>query len=247
MSSVEERQVDDYVWGGYYICRRGPAPCSRDAPSDLLPEKVVSASTCICKMIPSFWAIKWASCKRRERRATGAEFGIPREELRRVIRWVTEALAKAQIGWPDVIYSLETARELAGQFLHDTTDIVLFGLGLPRKYMSEFVEHSRPHGRHEFPCGLHEAVKKGFDLAPHGQVLGHEVLGFDGCGFCSWLCDELETDVAREFGIKPNSYGLIETSEEAEKVAEYYSREEVPSEPLWWLPWIVVQYRFTPS
>ena len=58
----------------------------------------------------------------------------------------------------------------------------------------------------------------------------------------SWLCNSLERDAAEQLGVTPNSNGLIDLYDDADRVAEYANRDDVTTEPGLWLPWLIVQY-----
>ena len=44
------------------------------------------------------------------------------------------------------------------------------------------------------------------------------------------------------FGIRPNPYGLIDTYEDAKKVADWIAEDKHRGEPLPYYPWLIVQY-----
>src|SRR5690348_13143570 len=108
-----DMQTNDYYSGGYFIVRIVERMAWMSA--DLLPERLLSASTCICPRVPDSWALRWVNMTDDERRTAASVFGIGPARLPAVIDWVTQAMDSGALGWPNVFLSLTTARA----FVHD--------------------------------------------------------------------------------------------------------------------------------
>lgn len=231
--------IDEFISGGYFLTKYTDR--SEYMSSDLIPTRLVSASHCIVDIVPDAWAVEWGAYNERARQREASKFGITPDTLPQVIRWVTDRIDSHDIGWPAVFNSTDVARQFADQFLSNNHDIVLIGIGLSRTLVNTFLEEEKPPVEYGTP-GVYEALTQYNSLESGAEVLGFEVLGFDTSHFHSWLCNGLEVDCNRELEIRPNSYGFIDTFEEASACAEYASRDDVGAEPAFWQPWLIVQY-----
>jgi hypothetical protein len=73
--------VSEYVSGGYYLARKSKR--AEYMSPESIPDKVLSASTCICQFFPDVWAIEWTSLSPDERSKKAASVGIPQPTFRR--------------------------------------------------------------------------------------------------------------------------------------------------------------------
>lgn len=236
--------MGSFVTGGYFITKTIDRPLFTDA--DLLPPRMVSATSCLATFVPDDWAISWVSVPEEERLEYSQTFGLSAERMSELVDWVTGRF-DVELGWPNVCFSLDTVRDLARTFLEPDPERVIMGLGLHTSLVGRFVEVAKPPpappGYSPMgPDGLYTSVTRRQAMAPGGQPLGFEPLTYERCLSCSWLCNGLERDAWRELGIRPNGHGFIETWEEALACVEYISRDDVGAEPGLWLPWLVVRY-----
>ena len=234
--------LSGYVSGGFYVTKR--VKRSAWTSKDLLPDRLFSASGCICTFVPDTWCIEWAQKPHTE--DTHRAFNLTTDQLHGLTGWVTPRLGES-IGWPNVCFSLDVAREMVGSYLGQAEPVVVFELGLHRALVGAFGEAAEPPppqpgfaplGR----AGVYEAVLKETRLAQGGTPLGFEPLQFDRAPGCSWLCNGLEAVAHDELGIAPNAYGFIDTFEQARVVVDHISRDDVPSEPGLWVPWLVLEH-----
>ncbi|HSB13750.1 MAG TPA: hypothetical protein VLE22_04780 [Bryobacteraceae bacterium] len=237
--------VSEYVSGGYYVTR-----LSRHAEymsPELIPDKVISASGCICEFFPDDWAIEWTSESVDDRSRQAAALGISTIDLPKVVTWATESFSKA-FGWPSAFYTLEAAQEARARFLSDDSEIVIFGLGLHDSDVEDFLRAAKPEPTKPGcapvgETGAFQCVSGGKKIAAGGDAVGFELLAtYTGLLTCSWLCNGLEKDCANELGIVTNRHGFVQTYADALRCAEFISRDETGAEPGLWLPWLVTVY-----
>lgn len=244
-------QRSDYRSGGYVIARRTERAASRSA--DLLPERLLSASTCICPRVPDSWALRWVNITDDERLSAARAFGIGPDQLPAVIDWVTDAMDSGAFGWPNVFLSLTTARAFVHDCLPSVEGLALLGLGLPAAYVATFLREGAPGGPAARAWGhtgatpgtpaVYAAVREGATLVLGGSVVGFDLLGYDGlAGFHSWLCNGLERLVYQAVHLRPNAVGLLSTLEEAQQALALIASAGVGKEPGVWLPWLVLRY-----
>lgn len=86
-------------------------------------------------------------------------------------------------------------------------------------------------------------LERNVPLEPGGTVLGFEPLSYHHGIECSWLCNSLERSAEAALGIRPDpDSGLLSDVEDAVRVVEHISQDDVGAEPGTWLPWLVVRY-----
>jgi len=237
--------ITDYIAAGYYLARFADRPAYISA--ELMPKRILSASPDICYLFPDTWALEWTTDDDEGRIAGAANFGISTAVLPKVIKWATQSFSTA-FGWPNVFYSLESAQKARHAFLADRDDVALFGLGLHKSNVKEFLDFAAPPLQQPGfapmgKTGVFEAVSQNRALVDNGISLGYELLVTTaGLLTCSWLCNGLEVTFAKELGIKPNSNGFIQTFEEASRCANFISEGHVGAEPGLWLPWLTIKY-----
>ncbi len=238
---------DEYVSGGYCIVKA--APREDWLGEGLLPETILSASGRLCPSIPNDWAIRWAGTTDGARLEDAAAFGLDGDQLEALMTWTDAAWSDRRLRWNNVLASPAVAREVVARFAQGCPDLHIIGLGLARPRAEQFPV-APPETCETGQCcnrglpGVYETLALRQPLADGGQLLGFEVLGYshDATPPCSWLCNSLHEPVARELGIKPSGMGLIDTEADAQKVTDYCNRDDVPSEPVTWHPWLIVEY-----
>jgi hypothetical protein len=234
----------DFISAGFFITRLTARQPYMSA--ELLPEYILSASACISTFIPDTWCLEW-TVNSPERRAEDAQaFELGFETLQRLTSWVTPQFDRS-FGWPNVILDLDIANRLVEVFLGHLDGVKVLEVGLHESFVATLCEQLEPppqrpgfapNGR----AGVYEAILRRRQLSARGHVLGFEPLVFDHTLSHSWLCNGLETVVADNLGIRPNTRGMIDVFEDACKCVEYISTDEVGAEPGLWLPCLLMEH-----
>ena len=226
-----------YLSGGYYLALRSER--GQYMSPELIPDRILSASGCICDSFPDDWAIQWASVVDEERLKAAASFGISSDRLPDVIAWATDSLSK-EFGWTSAFYTLKAAKQARTRFLPDALEIVTFGLGLHEDDVQDFLAAAKPAHTSVGESGVFQCISTGVSIPEGGEFAGFELITTDnGMLGCSWLCNSLETACAAELGIRPNRSGFVRDYAEAKLCADFISRPETGAEPGPWLPWRV--------
>lgn len=240
-----EMENCDYIAAGFYLARLANRP--EYVSAQLLPELLLSASCDICDVFPNTWAIEWTSEDEKERLESAEKFSISSTALSKVTEWATQSFSK-EFAWPNVFYSIEGARKAKAMFLSHLDDVALFGLGLHKSNVEQFLSVAKPRPQQpgfapEGATGVFEIVSIGEILPDGGTSLGYELLVVKyGLLTCSWLCNGLEKTFAKSLGVIPNAHGFISTFEEASRCVTYVSDGHVGAEPGLWLPWLIMKY-----
>lgn len=238
--------LNDYVSGGYFVVKYSDHGFWK---SELLPERVISLSLCISMRFQADWG--WRKMGRPPKED---DLGIPPEKHAAFYAWSSEANADS-----DGIYDIANARYAISEFFPGDPDVLLIGVGLRRELVDEFltykpypaehpnyVVYQRPDADQERSNQLKgHFVHKRVPLEKDGRPLGFEVISFFYSWAHSWLCSGLEKNMHELFGIHPNSYGLIDSYEEAKKVYDWIAEDKMQgtrAEPEPYYPWLIVHY-----
>lgn len=228
----------DYSSAGYFLVRAN-RPDWPQFNVELLPGKVVSLSACLCPRLDITWG--WTPGDPE----AALEFGINEERLEEFLRWCKQDF-EADVDYPGMFYSTDAARLFIQRFVDDTGGLYLVGVGLSKELQKiarkRFDGDSRIHG-------IEQQTTRRLPLENGGTALGFEVVSFSYNDFGdSWLCSGLERDMHRLYGIRPNSYGLLNTFEEAQIVYNWIAEDKMQgrrAEPEPYYPWLLVSYPFT--
>lgn len=207
----------------------------------LLPDRILTASSCIVDLVPDDWSIAWTNVESARRQERAARFGLAGAALAEFTAWATDAINTGDLAWPSVFPSLEVARRMRARFLPKAEGLVLFGIALPRDLVGAFVDETSPaagHGEH----GVRVALRRGEAPDPCGRALGFDILGWDCGTFHSYVCNGLENDFASKLGVRPNQHGFVDRLDDARRCADFCNLETTGAEPGPWLPWLTLVY-----
>jgi hypothetical protein len=224
--------MHDYVSGGYYIIKTIPRPPDL---SNILPEHLLTISNCFTAVMCDVIQLQWDNYENvKEAIAEEArEFGIEQYQIPELVSW-----AKAQHNSNyNVFCEVEPLFELFRRFIRDPTTR-LVGIGLHTSLLESF--GSQLTKDINKGLGLAELVDEKRPLAEGGDPLGFEPLGFEATKFHSWLCHSAPDEAYKQFGIRPNHFGLINTLDDARQVNEWLV--QTGAEPAIWEPWLLVEY-----
>lgn len=220
-----------FVSGGYFLTKRIRRP---QAISDLVPDSILTLSTCFTDIAPDSWADKAYNFEDEERVAEALKFGIPREAVPALVDHFTKAVESKHI--TNCFPTLSVAQEFYGHCADDA--VVLVGIGLDASRLESFKAQLGDDVNHGY--GLVERVDANIPVAGGGEVLGFEPLGFEATKFHSWLCHDAPADASALFGVVPNGNGFIEAFNDAVRVTE--NLKATGAETAIWEPWLVVRY-----
>ena len=240
--------LEHYVCGGYFIVKTannpGPVDFCEICKAKLPPGEIVTMSTCLTVTLPHHWAYEWVDMSAEDRRRRAEIWGLGGSALNDFINWTTEKQRAGEIGYCNALATPDIARDLLRRFAISSNGSKLLGLGLRRDNAASFVAGYGPLKENEFLPAIPEAISRELTLDPSGDVIGYEVLGWEVDGFHSWFCSLSEKDVSQELGVLPGPNGLLETYDEAVKVASAAAQphDAAPFASVAWYPWAVVSY-----
>ena len=224
------------VSGGFYVARIVNRP--REMSDVMLPDRLLTLSSCLTDFFPDAWAIEWASYSEAQRIAAAAKVGLRANDLPALIRFATDALESGQLGWPCVWQSSAAALESVARFDCSPVELAILELGIPIDVVEELLAELAPKPREGEP-GLYTRLRRGEPLDAAGTPVGWELLGLEHGGeFHSWLCNSLQDALAAATGAKPGPFGLLETEEDA-RALDALIANGLGAEPVPWFPALI--------
>lgn len=242
----------DYYSGGYFLIR-ADKPDWEQLKTDLLPEKLLSFSNCICSSFYVWWG--WHPGDRQ----AAVKFGIPETKLDEFVEWCGSAIG-VDISHPSMFYSVDAAQRFIARFLPNTDGLYLIGAGMYKPLEATGWNLSPEQMRLKNTItvnlllqteiraieGVEDQIEQHMLLAEGGIPLGFEVVSYAYYNFShSWICSGIYEDMYALYGIRPGQYGLIQTREDAEKVYEWIAEDDQKghrAEPEPYDYWLLVSY-----
>jgi hypothetical protein len=241
--------LSDHVVAGYYLARPGPR---QEAMTDAAerPPSVASASSCLGLFAPDTWCLEWASGETEASRGEQATaLGIDPGRVPALVRWFTERVDRDGAFFPNLLATLEHAREFRELARPEREDVRTYALALPRSEVDRFLADSTPDPSPPGFAPIAEpgaatGIRRGRAPQASGVPLGYEPLTSDvGCGpSCSWACTASQAGVREELGITANAHGLIDSAADAIRVCRWFDEGQGRAEPGPWFPWLLVRY-----
>jgi hypothetical protein len=224
---------------GYYVVRllEPPATLSRD----LLPDRILTLSSCLTALFPDSWALDWVKCTDEACVASAGRLGIPSSDLPRVSARVGELFNDGALAWPNVWRRPDVARTVTRDLLHELDDLALVGVGVPRDFVAPLLTELAPHSQEGAP-GVYLAALADEPMSAGGSLVGWEVLGFDRGSCHSWLCNGIHVQAATRVERLPGALGLLESEAAAREILRMMAEDSEKAEPATWVPAAVVQY-----
>jgi hypothetical protein len=246
----------DYYSGGYFLIRANKYQLEKPGwfqiNIQLLPEKVLSLSQCICPSLEVYWS--WHPSDRE----AALKFGVPEEKLDEFVEWCS-TYPQPEISPTSMFYSVDAAQRFIDRFLPNTDGLYLIGAGMYQPL--EAAGWNRlPSSALKFDIhvdlrlqqaeshieNVEDQITQHAQLAAGGIPLGFEVVSYADSNFShSWLCSGLHKDMKDLFDIQTGQYGLIKTREDAEKVYEWIAEDDQKghrAEPEPYAYWLLVSY-----
>lgn len=181
------------------------------------------------------------------RRRSGP-LGNRRRRLDELLAWAHERVREGRVLRHHAFADVATAREFATRFLPHRSNFRLVGLGLRSEVAADFLLEVATHGEVSPGCkgapnGVRDGVERGNALEGGGTDVGYEVLDVAlGQPRCSWHCNHIEHRVLERVGVRAKPDRLLESLDDAERVATLCRDERVGCGAGLWRAWRVAEY-----
>jgi hypothetical protein len=234
---METVDLEQFYSGGYFLVRAGH-PGWEQLKGDLLPQKLLSLSKCICPQFDMSWG--WTGGNKDNAR----DFGIPAAQLDEFVQWC-QGDYRAELDMWGMFYTLEATRRFIRRFIPQTDELRIIGVGLPRDLADKDWSDPLPDNPNDY-YGIEKQIDRHLPLEPGGEPLGFEVVSFSYSNFGhSWLCNYLHQDMHELFAIRPGPYGLIQSEAEARQVYDWIAEDNMQgrrAEPEPYDYWLLISY-----
>ena len=231
--------AEDMIFGGFFLTAKVVAPKLERIP----PDDFLTVSKCLGEFVPDDWVYWNSEGREKERIERARALGINVEFLEEIKALCTvEYLEKKSIGYPNVIYDIDTAKAIVGKVSRgSTSSLSLLGIGLPFVLSGQFFERLKKFtsGSKEIALGIPSILQRGSPLPEGGILLGYDALGYEPQGtFHSSKC--FRVDESSLAGIRFNQSGYCCAFSDAARLSEILS--EGGSQETIWLPWEIRKY-----
>lgn len=231
---MEPIELSDFYSGGYFLIR-ADRPDWPPPFGEHLPDKLISLSPCIC---PNRLSVTWGWIP--GDREAALYFGVMETKLDDFISWCQRSYP-TQIEYNSVFTSILFARQFVKEFIEDTRDLYLIGIGLHQERQTIW---KREVNREE---GVIKRIKRRLPIEEGGLPIGFEIVSRFHYEFShSWLCSGLDRDMNELFGLRTNASGLIDTYSDAKMVNDWIDEDDEKGsrgEPEPYDSWLFISYR----
>jgi len=210
----------EFIVGGYYLIQATES--KKWMNEKFFPPLIWSASHHICEIYPDSWILPWVSddnsSKERERNQEILKLGD--DAFHAVQLEFNDLFNKDEFGFPNLFLSLAVARDFHRRYLKHLSNIKLLSIALADEYWEQFIQETvtgKKMGEH----GIRTKLRARRSVEPEAVFKGFEVLGYNYGQFCSYICNSLQDDYSKKFGVSLNKDGLIDNYNDARKAAEY--------------------------
>lgn len=212
--------LNDYYNFGYVLVRLSDRASHMNA--DILPDKILSASNCICDLYPNIYFNDLYEIKNDEK-----------------INYIKDKISEGKFLSLSFI-DLNSIRDFKQKFYNDIQDqnLKIISLNIHKDNLEEIIKEDRDY----FWSKL-ELLDKKIPVDKTGEILGFEILGYEySAESChSYICNGLENDYKKQFGFQLNSNGFINSIIEAKKLSNYTCEDEL-GEPVYWMPMLIIEH-----
>ncbi|KAB1439664.1 hypothetical protein [Candidatus Galacturonibacter soehngenii] len=159
--------LNEYFYlGGYFIIK--PITRAEWMNHDVLPESLLSASSCICDFYPDSSVVFNKS--RKKKKEYRKEIGVDFSDYNKMEDWLNKE-SENRFEYPNVFSSLNSANEFCQKFLYNQSELKIIGVALPKTYKNSFLEDQ------DLGYGICKNINKAMAIDSHSTILGYEILG----------------------------------------------------------------------
>ena len=226
-----------FISAGYFLTRPCPRPTWAHGGTGLLPESIVTLSTCLIDVVPSLWP---STCEPpcRPSESALASLGISSLAVPDIEAWTTAIYDAAPGEWPVPFATLEMLHAFVDHFVARDANVLLVGAALPTDAVAAVLAQQHPSMA---ASERYHAIRRALTLDATGTFIGYEVLGDGITENHSIVCTGGEVALRDSLGISPNSHGLLDSLDDARRAAAWAS-EDGHAEPVDYYPWRLCLY-----
>lgn len=223
-----------YYLGGYYLLQLKPIEFGTK-----IGEQVYTCSECFNNHLLDIWAYSWTVDNDKQATEAKENFKLTDDNISVIRTWVDTKHNENKVGWKDVFTDLESAIEYRRTFFSHLEDIKILALYFDQNETKAILDEFRPESEKMGEIGLRLTLLRQIEeFETNDEILiGYDFLGIEIAGsFHTFHCHDLGAEISKKFGLKLNSYGLFDKSDEWKPIVDYLNDENNGFEPV---PWFV--------
>ena len=227
----------DFFVGGYFLVQGFHSKGIKAL--QMMPDIFWTCSRCFCDIYPDPTDFDPHSTHHKE---MIKKLNLNQEEFKTLNSRVTDMLDKNELEWPNIFLDISAARQFYSKYLNHLPEIKLLSFALSEPYLSEYLEENK-HKTGNNGCGAYTLLQRRQLVDPTAIIRGFEILGEEyGGGFHTFFCNNLQKAYVKKLGLTLNTNGLLDNYEDAIEAFNYTILDEVGAEPVYWLPWLVLEH-----
>jgi len=180
-----------YISAGFYIL--SPVGRASYMDKELLPEKIVSLSNCICEFHPNI-NILWGGSHLNKQNYSN-KLHLSKDSFDEMEKWVLHQFEKDMFLYSNIFTTVNLARDFSGVFLNELDERMIIEIGLPESFVDGFLEDVDTYSKsNKVGLGIDKLLINKTPIDVEANSLGYEVVGFEEGKFHSYICNGLEKD-----------------------------------------------------
>ncbi|WP_289056126.1 hypothetical protein [Carboxylicivirga marina] len=162
-------------------------------------------------------------------------FNIDYDTIKHIHSWTDKMDIENEIGFPDLFYSIDSARQYRDSFFSHLKECMIIGIYLPQTEMDNLIKEFEPQGEKMGEIGLRYRLRKKEIENDNGKLIGYDMIGIEsGGGFHTFHCHDLYNDLKRDLEIEINENGLINSDSKWNELVDYMNDDDKGFEPVPW-------------
>ncbi len=233
----------DYYLGGYFLIKIRPISFG-----SLENHSVFTCSSCINDTLLDDWSYSWTTDNNKGISTIKKDFELSDEAIESIREWTDVKYDDENlIGWGDVFFDADTAKNYYTTYFSHLNDIKLFALYFDAKEAQEIINEFSPTDSSQGLIGIADSLKRKInENSKVGEnTIGYDLIGIElGGNFHTFHCHDLFSELAVKFGLSSNASGLFNNTTNWDTVVEYMNDEDNGFEPV---PWFLAKVKLVHS
>ncbi len=219
----------DYYKAGYYLIKTRPIEFGT-----FTDKTILTCSSCINDSLMDTFARPW-TIQKDEKEDIVKNFNIDYDTIKHIHSWTDKMDIENEIGFPDLFYSIDSARQYRDSFFSHLKECMIIGIYLPQTEMDNLIKEFEPQGEKMGEIGLRYRLRKKEIENDNGKLIGYDMIGIEsGGGFHTFHCHDLYNDLKRDLEIEINENGLINSDSKWNELVDYMNDDDKGFEPVPW-------------
>ena len=226
----------NYFLGGYYLIKVRPASFG-----SVKNRYIQTCSSCINDSLLEDWAYSWDTQNDKNLNEIISLYKIQATLIPKIRNWVDLKLEEGKIGWVNLFRDLQSAQTYQEAFFSHLKDIKLMAIYFDTQEMDHLIDDFNPENDAQGNIGLYQNLKMRIPeiKSANEKFIGYDIIGIELDGnFHTFHCHDLANQLATNFNIHTNEFGLYNSIPNMSEVLDFMNNEDNGFEPV---PWFIVK------